>query len=910
MVGDVRGLKGQVFRLALGIGAVVWAGVGVAGSEGEVGARWGKYWEDGQPFLGMVVDGRGMGGGISGEDNLTPRGIVLRLEHGMYVCFDVDLLRFSLGWVVGGADEGAGGVTQVSMSAGSYHDPTRKAPPGQKDLPRPVGEVVFATDVLPGAAAGGGIERLGEDPRPACPAPGEVGRGGLPRGWGRWRGIDLAGGVVSLVYEVGGVEVRESLSAVRAGGQVGMVRRVEVGEAKVPIELVLGAARGGWAGRVVSGQGGEIVRVGEAGAWRLRLEGGMRREVVVVMGEAGALDELATAAEGAGRWVQWRGLRWPEEIEVVPKLGDEGAAVVMDELGVPMENPWRRNIRAAALDFFGDGRAAVVTYDGDVWVIDGWDGRAPGREARWRRFAAGLHEPMGLAVKQDQVYVADRNGIQRLEDRTGDGEADWYECVSNQHGQTAETREFASGLKVLPDGSFVISKGGQSVHSLGHHNGTVLRVSADGGEVEVLGWGLRQPFVGVHPERGWVTASDQQGQWVPSTPLHLVRDGRYYGFVHEYRKNQPYKADLEPPMTWMPHAFNQSGAGQVWAPGGTMGALSGKLIHLGYEKSAVYVVGMEERGGGFMGAVVSQLPMRPTAALLGGAASGLDGQVYLTGFRIWDSSGAPDLSNVFRLRPGRGTLPVAVGGAAGVQGVRLDFAVELDGEAAGRVGNYAVERWNYQRTEKYGSGHFRLDGRPGSEPVGVVGAALSKDGRSVFLALGDMREAMQLGVTYTVRSAGGEHVAGTSYLTVHGPMGELDLAGDGFVGEGVSGLVARAAAAGPLAMPEGEETLVDSSAEFGAKLSEALGCIACHSVDGSTEGRSGPSWKGLAGAVRELEGGGEVVADDEYLRESIWKPAEKIVRGYGDGEVGMPAYEGILSEGQVQAIIRFIKSLD
>ncbi len=87
---------------------------------------------------------------------------------------------------------------------------------------------------------------------------------------------------------------------------------------------------------------------------------------------------------------------------------------------------------------------------------------------------------MTLAIRDEQIYVFDRNGIWRLRDTNGDGEADVHELFSNAFAQTADTREFPSTLRLAPGGEFVIAKGGQEATTIGKHNGSVLRISADG----------------------------------------------------------------------------------------------------------------------------------------------------------------------------------------------------------------------------------------------------------------------------------------------------------------------------------------------------------------------------------------------------------------------------------------------
>src|SRR6185503_2066901 len=121
---------------------------------------------------------------------------------------------------------------------------------------------------------------------------------------------------------------------------------------------------------------------------------------------------------------------------------------------------------------------------------------------RWKRFASGLHEPMTCALREGEIFVFDRNGVWRLRDTNGDGEADVHELFSNCFAQTADMREFPSTLRLAPGGEFIIAKGGQEATTIGKHNGSVLRVSADGRTGTVLGYGFRQPNLSVNPRTG------------------------------------------------------------------------------------------------------------------------------------------------------------------------------------------------------------------------------------------------------------------------------------------------------------------------------------------------------------------------------------------------------------------------
>jgi len=88
-----------------------------------------------------------------------------------------------------------------------------------------------------------------------------------------------------------------------------------------------------------------------------------------------------------------------------------------------------------------------------------------------------------------------------------------------------------------------------------------------------------------------------------------------------------------------------------------------------------------------------------------------------------------------------------------------------------------------------------------------------------------------------------------------------------------------------------------------------MGCVGCHSIDGSTEGRSGPTWLGAYKSRRKLKGGGSVRVDEEYLRTSILDPAAVITEGFDGQEAGMPSYKGILSDEDVESLVMFIRSL-
>ncbi len=96
----------------------------------------------------------------------------------------------------------------------------------------------------------------------------------------------------------------------------------------------------------------------------------------------------------------------------------------------------------------------------------------------------------------------------------------------------------------------------------------------------------------------------------------------------------------------------------------------------------------------------------------------------------------------------------------------------------------------------------------------------------------------------------------------------------------------------------------ESPADRGKKLFETKGCTACHTVTGQT--LVGPSVKGIFGHEVELSDGKKVVADENYVRESIMDPNVKVVKGF---QPLMPTFKGTLSDDEVNALVAYVKSL-
>jgi cytochrome c oxidase subunit 2 len=89
----------------------------------------------------------------------------------------------------------------------------------------------------------------------------------------------------------------------------------------------------------------------------------------------------------------------------------------------------------------------------------------------------------------------------------------------------------------------------------------------------------------------------------------------------------------------------------------------------------------------------------------------------------------------------------------------------------------------------------------------------------------------------------------------------------------------------------------------GRKVFLKYRCLSCHSAD---EHARAPVLEELYNKTVQLRNGPPVIANDEYIRESIYEPGAKIVAGWDNI---MPTFKGQVTEEEVIQLIAFIRSL-
>jgi cytochrome c oxidase subunit 2 len=135
--------------------------------------------------------------------------------------------------------------------------------------------------------------------------------------------------------------------------------------------------------------------------------------------------------------------------------------------------------------------------------------------------------------------------------------------------------------------------------------------------------------------------------------------------------------------------------------------------------------------------------------------------------------------------------------------------------------------------------------------------------------------------------------------------GEYDLFCAEYCGTSHSTMIGRVIVMEPARFQEwlGGGFPGETLAQAGERLFGTLGCATCHS---GQSGSRGPDLAGLFGTEVKLRGGGTVVADETYVRESILEPHAKVVEKY---EPIMPTSKGQVSEEDIVRLIAYVKSL-
>ncbi len=444
-----------------------------------------------------------------------------------------------------------------------------------------------------------------------------------------------------------------------------------------------------------------------------------------------------------------------------------------------------------AVAFTAEGELAASFRRGYIYLMN------PATQ-RWRKFASGLQTPLGIwPGRKGELFVAQLPELTRVADTDGDGVADLYETVSDGWGMSGNYHEFLYGPVRDAAGNFYISLGSASnganprppvrgeltrrgrvaetrrpglVNSVGHYSpvlyrGCVVKISP-AGLLSLVACGFRQPNGLVLNADGELFATDNQGDWVGTSPLHHVTQGAFHGHPSSlnwdpaFEGRDPVEATVEElaRRRKMPAIqFPQNDlAGSVSQPlfdstGGKFGPYAGQLFVAEWTYPRILRVDLEKVGGVWQGAsflFVDGSGLRTGNNRMAFSPQGNSLYVAQTS-RIWGSG--EGLQRI--VWTGKTPMDILTMRLTRT-GFELAFTKPVDRRAGADPANWSFSHYYYLYHSQYGSPKTDVT------PAPVTSATVSADGRRVSLAL----EGLVEGRVYElrpgrIRSAEGEPLA-------------------------------------------------------------------------------------------------------------------------------------------------------
>jgi glucose/arabinose dehydrogenase len=192
---------------------------------------------------------------------------------------------------------------------------------------------------------------------------------------------------------------------------------------------------------------------------------------------------------------------------------------------VKFDVPKGEVLECGGLDFMPDGRLAVGTRRGEIWMVENPLAADP-KDAKFSRYAHGLHEILGLAANKDWLYVTQRCDVSRLKAGKMTKKAELFEIVNDGWEINGDYHEYAFGSRFDKDGNiWVVLCLTGSFNSNSKYRGWCLKVTPDGKLIPTAS-GVRSPGgIGMNAD-GDMFFTDNQGPWNGACGLkHLVPGG-------------------------------------------------------------------------------------------------------------------------------------------------------------------------------------------------------------------------------------------------------------------------------------------------------------------------------------------------------------------------------------------------
>lgn len=444
---------------------------------------------------------------------------------------------------------------------------------------------------------------------------------------------------------------------------------------------------------------------------------------------------------------------------------------------VPVEIPDEIVLEVGALEMMPDGKLAVSTRRGDVYLVSGaLEGAASKKKPAFKLWASGLHEVLGLAQRDGWLYAVQRGEVTRLQDADGDGRADVFETFCDDWGISGDYHEYPIGSKFDREGNLYVAlclTG--SFTSEAEFRGWCLKITPEGKAVPFAS-GIRSPAGVGFNHLGDLFYTDNQGPWNGTSSLKHAAAGAFTGHPvgnkwYDRAKNmgsrppdpksgsrfhveaQKIKQYI-PPACLLPHQkVGQSASGiECDRSGGKFGPFKNHLFVGDQHHSNLTRVVLEKIDGRYQGAAI---PFRS------GFASGIvpvlqapDGSMIVGGTnRGWGSVGPKEYALERLVWTGKTPFEL-FDMKARSDGFELTFTDPVDKASAADVKSYAMATFTYIFQAEYGSPEVDR-----TTPT-IRKATVSDDGRRVRLTI----EGLEIGHIHELKLDGVRAASGNRAL--------------------------------------------------------------------------------------------------------------------------------------------------
>lgn len=399
-----------------------------------------------------------------------------------------------------------------------------------------------------------------------------------------------------------------------------------------------------------------------------------------------------------------------------------------------------------------DGRLAVSTRRGEVWMIGNPYLKGSGQPT-FRRFASGLHEPLGLLYRGKDFLITQRGEVTKLVDTNQDGVADTYDSFA-KWPLSANYHQYSYGPVLMPNGEMLVTLNLDWIGygaSQSKWRGWMMKLGKDG-SLTPYATGLRSPS-GFGSYQGDIFYTENQGDWVASGRMTHLEKGDFAGNPAGLRwsnePNSPVKLKpedipdtgeplydvakrtpgLKAPAIWFPHTILGISSSDLKedTTKGQFGPFAGQMFVGDQGHSIITRVDMEKVNGVWQGAAFAFREGFMSGILR--LEWGLDGSLFVgQTSRGWSATGKAEYG-VQRL-VWTGKTPFEMQHIRSQpDGFEITFTSPVNKATALDQDAYKLSSFTYKYHHTYGSPIIN------TSEIAIQGVVVSEDGKKVRLVV-------------------------------------------------------------------------------------------------------------------------------------------------------------------------------